>query len=64
MSEPASTDRRGCVGLALGVLLVLIGIPMLVCPGPGMASILAGGAMIAASLGLTKRGQDVPAPPE
>lgn len=63
MNEPSSTDRRGCVGIALGTLLVLIGIPMLVCPGPGMASILTGAAMIAASLGIGTRREDGPTPP-
>ncbi len=47
MTEPLSpleprAPRRGCASFVLGGILVLIGIPMLVCPGPGIASILAG----------------------
>lgn len=30
----------------LGLLLVLVGIPMLVCPGPGIAAIAAGLGML------------------
>ncbi len=40
-AEPPA-PRRGCGSFVLGGILVLIGIPMLVCPGPGIASILAG----------------------
>lgn len=47
---------RGCSGIALGAVLVLIGIPMLLCPGPGMAVILSGLGMIAVSLGIKKTG--------
>jgi hypothetical protein len=36
----------------LGVLTVLVGIPMLVCPGPGMAVIGAGIGTIAVGLGI------------
>ena len=32
--------------LLLGVALVLLGIPMLVCPGPGIATILAGSGFL------------------
>lgn len=46
------TDRRGCVSVFLGVGMILIGIPMLICPGPGAATILAGAGMVAAGLGL------------
>jgi hypothetical protein len=45
------------VPLFLGVSLVLIGIPMLICPGPGAAVIAAGLGMIGASLGIRKRSQ-------
>lgn len=37
--------RRGCLSI-VGSALVLIGIPMLVCPGPGMLAITAGLALI------------------
>jgi hypothetical protein len=36
---------------------VLFGIPMLICPGPGLATIAAGVAMIAASLGIRRKGE-------
>ncbi|TLM76295.1 MAG: hypothetical protein FDZ70_06745, partial [Actinobacteria bacterium] len=39
----------GCATGCLGALLVLVGIPMLVCPGPGAATIASGLAMIGAS---------------
>lgn len=50
--QPKNPERRGCVGIALGAGMVLIGIPMLVCPGPGLAMIAGGLAMIAGTLGL------------
>ena len=53
-SQPSLRERRGCFALAGGVMLVAIGIPMLVCPGPGIASILLGLSLIAASLGLKR----------
>ncbi len=37
--------RRGCLSL-VGIALVIVGIPMLVCPGPGMLVISAGLALI------------------
>lgn len=40
--------------LVLGVILILVGIPMLVCPGPGAAVILTGAGMVAAGLGLSR----------
>ncbi|MDZ4177802.1 MAG: hypothetical protein U1E29_01005 [Coriobacteriia bacterium] len=48
----APRGRRGCVTVALGSLLVVVGIPMLICPGPGVAVIAAGFGMIAVGLGL------------
>ena len=45
-----TAERRGCGSFGLGVALVIVGIPMLVCPGPGIASIAAGLAMMAASV--------------
>lgn len=47
-----TTDRRGCVSVFLGSGMILIGIPMLICPGPGLATIVAGAGMVAAGLGL------------
>ena len=49
------SGRRGCLPVAAGVVLVLIGLPMLVCPGPGVAVLASGFGMIAVGLGL-KRG--------
>jgi len=56
-AEAAEARRRGCGCLSVigGVLLVLIGIPMLVLPGPGIASILGGLALIARGFGLRRR---------
>ncbi|MBN2839520.1 MAG: hypothetical protein JXP37_00995 [Coriobacteriia bacterium] len=59
-SEPQvqkTRGSRGCGGIVIGVLLVLIGIPMLICPGPGMAVILSGLGMIGVGLGLKKGGE-------
>jgi hypothetical protein len=51
----------GCISLAGGLVLVLIGIPMLVCPGPGLVTIVAGLGMIGAALGLRRQsGTDKP----
>lgn len=58
LAPTGPAERKGCLPLILGVLLVLIGIPMLVCPGPGVAAIAAGLGMIGASLGIKKRAQD------
>lgn len=56
-TEAPSAPRRGCgcAALAGGVALVLLGIPMLVLPGPGIAAILAGLALVAKGLGLRPR---------
>ncbi|MHB1135538.1 MAG: hypothetical protein ACYCXR_06935 [Coriobacteriia bacterium] len=48
---------RGCGSIVIGALLVLIGIPMLICPGPGMAAILSGLGMIGVGLGIKKAGE-------
>jgi hypothetical protein len=45
-------ERRGCLPIVAGVLLVLVGLPMLVCPGPGAAVIASGFGMIAVGLGI------------
>lgn len=45
----------GCISLAGGLVLVLIGIPMLVCPGPGLVTIMAGLGMIGAALGVRRK---------
>lgn len=49
---PSWRERRGCLPVGAGVVLVLLGIPMLVCPGPGIASILLGVSLIAVGLGI------------
>lgn len=53
--QQASKRRGSCLWLVLGTLLVLLGIPMLVLPGPGIAAILGGLAMIAKGLGVRGR---------
>lgn len=53
-SAPTPRGSRGCGSIAIGTLLVLIGIPMLICPGPGMAAILSGLGMIGVGLGIKK----------
>ncbi|MHB9004480.1 MAG: hypothetical protein ACYC6C_10530 [Coriobacteriia bacterium] len=51
----------GCISLGGGLVLVLIGIPMLVCPGPGLVTIMAGLGMIGAAQGLRRKsGTDKP----
>lgn len=59
LTAPKRTPRgsKGCGSVVLGSILVLVGIPMLICPGPGMATILAGLGMIGVGLGLKKAGQ-------
>lgn len=47
----------GCLTTALGVVLVLIGIPMLVCPGPGIATIALGSGLVITGMGLRSRGR-------
>lgn len=54
---PKPQGFRGCGSIVIGALLVLIGIPMLICPGPGMAAILSGLGMIGVGLGLKKSGE-------
>lgn len=56
LSGPPARGSRGCGGIVLGSLMVLIGIPMLICPGPGVAVILAGLGMIGVGLGIKKAG--------
>ena len=57
-SREPTASRGGCASVALGALLVLFGVPMLVCPGPGVATIAAGVGMIAVGLGIRGRGGD------
>jgi len=45
--------RVGCASLFLGIILVIVGIPMLLLPGPGIAAILGGIVLIVR--GLTRR---------
>jgi hypothetical protein len=47
----------GCLSVGVGVVLVLVGIPMLVCPGPGIATIALGSGLILTGLGLRSRGR-------
>ena len=58
-SPPIGDDlpprRIGCASLFLGIVLVIAGIPMLLLPGPGIAAILGGIALIVR--GLTRRAE-------
>ena len=58
-SSPVGDDlpprRIGCASLFLGIALVIAGIPMLLLPGPGIAAILGGVALIVR--GLTRRAE-------
>lgn len=45
----------GCLSVIAGVLLVLLGIPMLLLPGPGIAAILGGLLLIARGLGAGRK---------
>jgi hypothetical protein len=55
-APPAPRARSGCLSVAAGLVLVCIGIPMLVCPGPGIAAIAAGLGMI--GFGIRRRERD------
>jgi hypothetical protein len=55
--ERTPRDSRGCGGVVLGSILVLIGIPMLICPGSGLAVILAGLGMIGVGLRFKNAGR-------
>lgn len=55
-ASPPSALRRPrnrAASLAIGVLLILVGCPMLACPGPGIGAILAGAGFV--WFGLTGR---------
>lgn len=51
---PAKEPGRagGCLKIALGMFLILVGIPMLVLPGPGLISIGAGVMLVLRGLGV------------
>lgn len=51
-------SRPGCLPVAVGAVLVLLGIPMLICPGPGIGSILLGVSLIAIGLGVRRKTDD------
>ncbi len=53
--EPSPPAVRGCASALIGAVLVLVGIPMLICPGPGTATVMVGLGLIAAGLGLSRR---------
>jgi len=72
MTDPSAPERTsgpppsgfGCgraFALFGGIALIALGIPMLVCPGPGLLSIATGAAMVLGALGI-RRPQN--APPE
>jgi hypothetical protein len=51
-------ERRSCLVVGLGVGLVILGVPMLALPGPGILTIAAGVGLIAMGRG---KKQDEPA---
>jgi dipeptide/tripeptide permease len=55
---PAAPEKRACFTVALGIVLVLVGTPMLVCPGPGMAVVAAGIGMIGVGLGFKRKAEE------
>lgn len=58
---PASwRSKPGCLPVGVGLVLVAVGIPMLVCPGPGIGSILLGVSLIAIGLGIKRPGGGSP----
>ncbi len=50
VAEPSAPNKRGCFRVVLGIALVLMGIPMLICPGPGTAVVATGVGMIVLGL--------------
>ena len=46
------THKEKKAAIIGGIILILIGIPMLVCPGPGIISIVTGISMVLAGTGL------------
>lgn len=42
----------GCISVASGIALMLLGVPMLVCPGPGIATIVLGFGLVLKGLGV------------
>lgn len=53
-------NPQGCasrtISLVLGLIIILIGIPMLICPGPGLLVITIGAGMVLAAFGMGKKG--------
>ena len=56
--RPSEPKRRSGVLVGLGVGLVVVGVPMLVLPGPGILSIAAGAGLISRGLGRPKDEED------
>jgi uncharacterized membrane protein HdeD (DUF308 family) len=50
VAEPPAPNKRGCFTVVLGIVVVLVGIPMLICPGPGTAVVATGVGMIVLGL--------------
>jgi len=51
---PAGFGCGRAITLFVGIALIALGIPMLVCPGPGLLSIGAGAAMVLGALGIKR----------
>jgi hypothetical protein len=65
-TEPSDDDglpdpeRRSVLVVGAGVVLVILGIPMLALPGPGLLTIAAGAGLVAVGLGRRKGASDEP----
>ncbi|MDA3937659.1 MAG: hypothetical protein PF636_12560 [Actinomycetota bacterium] len=42
----------GCLSIGAGIVLMLVGVPMLVCPGPGIATLVLGFGLVLRGLGV------------
>ena len=58
-SDPpgASGAKRGLGSVIIGAVLVLVGVPMLILPGPGALTVAAGVGLIATGLRLRRDDQ-------
>jgi uncharacterized membrane protein HdeD (DUF308 family) len=60
--DRASSERNGSRSwwrVLLGLVLIAVGIPMLLLPGPGLFAILGGLGLVGTGLGLSRRGATV-----
>lgn len=59
MAKPRQRGRA--VAFLTGLFLIAIGIPMLVCPGPGLASIAAGLGLLGFAVTGKRKAEELPA---